>query len=42
MSGVRAADPSEVDTVLGILVEAFQDDPMSRWVFPDAERRRAV
>lgn len=42
MSEVRAADPSEVDTVAGLLVEAFQDDPMSRWVFPDAERRRAV
>lgn len=42
MSDVRAADPSEVDTVAGILVEAFQDDPMSRWVFPDDERRRAV
>ena len=42
MSGVRAADPSEVDTVIGILVEAFQDDPMSRWVFPDDERRRTV
>ncbi|WIY06786.1 GNAT family N-acetyltransferase [Amycolatopsis mongoliensis] len=42
MSEVRAADPSEVDAVAGILVEAFQDDPVSRWVFPDAERRRAV
>jgi ribosomal protein S18 acetylase RimI-like enzyme len=42
VSDVRAAEPSEVDTVIGILVEAFQDDPMSRWVFPDDERRRAV
>lgn len=42
MSDVRAVRPSEVDTVLGILVEAFQDDPMSGWVFPDAERRRTV
>jgi ribosomal protein S18 acetylase RimI-like enzyme len=42
MSDVRAADPSEVDTVAGILVEAFQDDPVSRWVFPDDERRRTV
>ncbi|MEU8635984.1 GNAT family N-acetyltransferase [Amycolatopsis sp. NPDC048633] len=42
MSDVRAADPSEVDTVAGILVAAFQDDPMSRWVFPDDERRRTV
>ncbi|WP_329056381.1 GNAT family N-acetyltransferase [Amycolatopsis sp. NBC_01488] len=42
MTDVRAADPSEVDTVVTILAEAFQDDPMSRWVFPDGERRRAV
>ncbi|MEV6648349.1 GNAT family N-acetyltransferase [Amycolatopsis sp. NPDC051371] len=42
MSDVRAADPSEVDTVVGILVEAFQNDPMSRWVFPDDERRRVT
>jgi ribosomal protein S18 acetylase RimI-like enzyme len=40
MSDVRAADPSEVDTVTGILVAAFQDDPVSRWVFPGDERRR--
>ncbi|MEU0792114.1 GNAT family N-acetyltransferase [Amycolatopsis sp. NPDC005961] len=42
MSDVRAADPSEVDIVVELLVEAFQDDPVSRWVFPDAGRRRAV
>lgn len=40
MSGVRAADPSEVDTVVAILVAAFQDDPVSRWIFPGGERRR--
>jgi ribosomal protein S18 acetylase RimI-like enzyme len=40
MSDVRAARPSEVDVVVGILVAAFQDDPMSRWVFPGDERRR--
>ncbi|MEV6877870.1 GNAT family N-acetyltransferase [Amycolatopsis sp. NPDC051128] len=39
MSDVRAADPSEVDTVAGILAAAFQDDPVSRWVFPGDERR---
>ncbi|HEY3468482.1 MAG TPA: GNAT family N-acetyltransferase [Amycolatopsis sp.] len=42
MSDVRAAAPSELDTVVGVLVAAFQDDPVSRWVFPDAERRRAT
>ncbi len=40
MSDVRAAGPSEVDVVVGILVAAFQDDPMSRWVFPGDDRRR--
>ncbi|MCR6488890.1 GNAT family N-acetyltransferase [Amycolatopsis sp. OK19-0408] len=42
MSDVRAAAPAERDAVLAILVAAFQDDPVSRWVFPDAERRRAI
>lgn len=42
MSDVRAAVPAERDAVLTILVAAFQDDPMSRWVFPDASRRRSV
>ncbi|MFI5592612.1 GNAT family N-acetyltransferase [Amycolatopsis sp. NPDC051758] len=40
MTGVRAAEPSELDTVAAILVAAFQDDPLSRWVFPGDERRR--
>jgi ribosomal protein S18 acetylase RimI-like enzyme len=40
VTGVRAAEPSELDTVAGILVAAFQDDPLSRWVFPGDERRR--
>jgi len=40
VSDVRAARPAELDTVVGILVAAFQDDPVSRWVFPGAERRR--
>ncbi|MEV4149856.1 GNAT family N-acetyltransferase [Amycolatopsis sp. NPDC049691] len=42
MSDVRAAEPAELDAVVAILVAAFQDDPMSRWVFPGDERRRAV
>ncbi|MFJ1761533.1 GNAT family N-acetyltransferase [Amycolatopsis sp. NPDC088138] len=40
MSDVRSAGPSEVDAVVGVLVAAFQDDPMSRWVFPGDDRRR--
>ncbi|MGW5722938.1 GNAT family N-acetyltransferase [Amycolatopsis sp. NPDC003865] len=42
MSDVRAAEPAELEAVLAILVAAFQDDPVSRWVFPGDERRRAV
>ncbi|WP_033291002.1 GNAT family N-acetyltransferase [Amycolatopsis jejuensis] len=37
---VRAARPSEVDTVTDLLTAAFQDDPINTWLFPDAERRR--
>jgi ribosomal protein S18 acetylase RimI-like enzyme len=42
-SGVtaRICGPSDVDTVVDILVEAFYDDPTWRWVFPDPLRRRA-
>lgn len=36
---VRAASLSEVDTVVDVLCEAFQDDPVSGWIFPDEERR---
>lgn len=36
---VRAAAPSEMDTVVDVLSEAFHEDPVSVWVFPDAERR---
>ncbi|MFJ8913272.1 GNAT family N-acetyltransferase [Amycolatopsis sp. NPDC102389] len=36
---VRAAQPSEMDTVVEVLAEAFQNDPVSRWVFPGDERR---
>lgn len=37
--GVRPALPSEVDIVVGVLTTAFHNDPVSRWVFPDDERR---
>ncbi|OXM44184.1 GNAT family N-acetyltransferase [Amycolatopsis alba] len=36
---VRAAEPSELDTVVDVLTEAFHDDPVSVWVFPGAGRR---
>ncbi|UOZ06904.1 GNAT family N-acetyltransferase [Amycolatopsis sp. WQ 127309] len=42
MSAVRAADPAELEVVVDILVAAFQDDPLGRWLFPDDERRRTT
>lgn len=36
---VRPARPSEMDTVVDVLAEAFHDDPVSAWVFPAGERR---
>ena len=39
---VRPASRSEVDIVARVLAEAFQDDPMSKWVFPGDDRRRVV
>ncbi|AUI56911.1 GNAT family N-acetyltransferase [Amycolatopsis sp. BJA-103] len=36
---VRAAEPSEMDTVVDVLSEAFHEDPVSVWVFPGDERR---
>lgn len=36
---VRAAAPSEMDTVVDVLSEAFHEDPVSVWVFPGDERR---
>ncbi|MEV6265188.1 GNAT family N-acetyltransferase [Streptomyces sp. NPDC051784] len=40
--GVRRADERDRDQVVRILEEAFHDDPVSGWVFPDEEHRRAV
>ena len=39
---VRPASRSEVDVVARVLSEAFQDDPVSTWVFPGDERRREL
>jgi GNAT superfamily N-acetyltransferase len=39
---VRPASRSEVDVIARVLAEAFQDDPVSAWVFPGDEHRRAV
>ncbi|MFD3540067.1 GNAT family N-acetyltransferase [Streptomyces sp. NPDC058662] len=39
---IRRADQSDRDAVAGLLDEAFRDDPVSSWVFPDPEHRAAV
>ncbi|EMD24605.1 GNAT family N-acetyltransferase [Amycolatopsis azurea] len=39
---VRSAELSEMDIVVDVLTEAFHDDPVSVWVFPDEERRPAA
>ncbi|MEU0106978.1 GNAT family N-acetyltransferase [Streptomyces sp. NPDC006251] len=38
---IRTADEGDRDLVVRLLDEAFQDDPVSGWVFPGAEDRRA-
>ena len=37
---VRDAKPAEAALVAEILCAAFQDDPISTWLFPEYERRR--
>ncbi|MDQ0794042.1 GNAT family N-acetyltransferase [Streptomyces sp. B1I3] len=39
---IRQADERDRDQVVRILEEAFHDDPVSSWVFPDEDHRRAV
>ncbi|MEU6388618.1 GNAT family N-acetyltransferase [Streptomyces sp. NPDC046939] len=39
--GIRRARADERDFVVGLLDEAFMDDPVSSWVFPDPAHRRA-
>lgn len=39
---IRRADQSDRDAVARLLDEAFRDDPVSSWVFPDPEHRAAV
>ncbi|GHB47847.1 N-acetyltransferase [Streptomyces cirratus] len=39
---IRRADQSDRDAVTRLLDEAFRDDPVSSWVFPDPEHRAAV
>ncbi|NGO14160.1 GNAT family N-acetyltransferase [Streptomyces sp. HC44] len=37
---IRRAGEADREAVVRLLDEAFRDDPVSRWVFPDAEDRR--
>ncbi|CAM5576613.1 N-acetyltransferase [Streptomyces avidinii] len=39
---IRRAEQSDRDAVAGLLDEAFREDPVSSWVFPDPEHRAAV
>lgn len=39
---IRQAGPSDRDAVARLLDEAFREDPVSSWVFPDPEHRAAV
>ncbi|MFD5819467.1 GNAT family N-acetyltransferase [Streptomyces sp. NPDC127038] len=38
---IRVAGEADRELVVGLLDEAFQDDPVSNWVFPDPAHRRA-
>ncbi|EST38671.1 hypothetical protein N566_06175 [Streptomycetaceae bacterium MP113-05] len=37
--GIRVAGDRERDAIAALLHEVFRDDPVSRWVFPDAAHR---
>jgi GNAT superfamily N-acetyltransferase len=39
---IRRADRNDRELVVRVLDEAFQDDPVSCWVFPGEEHRRAT
>lgn len=39
---IRAAGEGDRELIVGLLDDAFQDDPVSGWIFPDAEYRRTT
>ncbi|MFE6284598.1 GNAT family N-acetyltransferase [Streptomyces sp. NPDC057877] len=41
-AAIRAAGRDDRERIVRLLDEAFQDDPVSGWVFPGAEYRRAT
>ncbi len=40
--GIRTADKGDHETVTSLLDRAFDDDPVSVWVFPEAAHRRTM
>lgn len=38
---IRTADEGDRELVTRLLDEAFQDDPVSGWVFPEVAHRRS-
>jgi len=39
---IRQGTADDADTAAGVLAEAFADDPVTRWHFPDPQRRRVL
>ncbi|MET0908138.1 MAG: GNAT family N-acetyltransferase [Ilumatobacteraceae bacterium] len=39
-SAVRGASPADLDGVVAVLTDAFEDDPLMTWAFPDPTTRR--
>lgn len=39
---IRPLEPGETSAAVAALVDAFERDPLSRWLFPDGETRRAT
>ncbi|MGV9572643.1 hypothetical protein ACWDRX_25415, partial [Streptomyces nigra] len=39
---IRTAGEADRELVVGLLDAAFQDDPVSSWVFPGKEHRRTT
>ena len=38
--GIRAAEASDYPGLTSVLVDAFQNDPLAVWLYPDADARR--
>lgn len=42
LTGVRQATSADVEAVTAVLAEAFLEDPVSGWIFPDGASRAAL